>query len=218
MHILVIDDDIVFARAIAGCLRDGGDACDLIFNAAEALYRSATQRYDAILLGLDLEKSDCLALLGDLSRALCDEWVFVLTRSPDPALRVELLDAGADGCLTKPLEPVELRLRVRALIRRSTRHAADIRETGEVRLDLRARMVSRAGRPVALTPSEYELLCVLVSKRGEVVSREDAYGQLSPGGSPSRSNVVEVHVAGIRRKLGRELIETRRGAGYIVGV
>ena len=130
--------------------------------------------------------------------------------------RVRLLDLGADDYLIKPFEPTELVSRCRALVRRSTGHSSSVIVLGDVEIDVALRTVTRRGLEVAVTPSEFRLIQVLALHRGRVVPRDELLAHLYSDSDDTWSNVLEVYVSGIRRKLGAEIIETRRGHGYIV--
>jgi two-component system OmpR family response regulator len=140
--------------------------------------------------------------------------VLLLTARDATRDRVRGLDAGADDYLVKPFDLPELLARVRALIRRSAGHARSCIELGPVSIDTRARSVSRAGRQVALTGREYAILEYLALHRGEVVTRTALYEHLFDETHDSMSNLVDVHVFSIRRKLGHDVVQTRRGHGY----
>ena len=130
--------------------------------------------------------------------------------------RVRGLDTGADDYLVKPFDLTELLARLRALIRRSAGQARPNIELGDVVIDLRARTINRAGQPVTLTARGYAILEFLALHRGEVVTRTALYEHLFDESDDTLSNLVDVHVFSIRKKLGRDLIATRRGQGYCI--
>jgi two-component system OmpR family response regulator len=130
--------------------------------------------------------------------------------------RVRLLDSGADDYLIKPFEPAELVSRSRALVRRATGHSSPVIAIGDVEIDTARRSVTRHGREVAVTPREFRVIEYLALNRGRVVSRDELLTHLYSDSEDTLSNVLEVYVAGLRRKLGAAVIETRRGHGYIV--
>jgi len=130
--------------------------------------------------------------------------------------RVRGLDAGADDYLVKPFDLSELLARLRALIRRSAGQPQPKIELGEVVIDTRARSVTRAGELVSLTSREYAILEYLALHRGEVISRSALYEHLFDETDDTLSNLVDVHVFSIRKKLGHDLIATRRGQGYCI--
>ena len=130
--------------------------------------------------------------------------------------RVRGLDAGADDYVVKPFDLPELLARLRALIRRSAQTALPVIKVGPVGIDTVARTVTAAGKPVALTAREYALLEYLALHRGAVVTRTALYEHLFDENEDSLSNLLDVHVSNLRKKLGADLITTRRGHGYII--
>ena len=142
----------------------------------------------------------------------------VLTARDGVADRVRGLDRGADDYLTKPFELSELLARLRALIRRAAGNAVSVIELADVVIDTAARLVTRGGRPVALTPREYALVELLALHRGRLVTRTAIYEHLFDENEDSLSNLVEVHVSNVRKKLGKDFITTRRGQGYVIDV
>ena len=130
--------------------------------------------------------------------------------------RVRGLDSGADDYLVKPFDLPELLARIRALIRRSAGQAQPLVEVHDVTIDTRSRAVAKAGEPVTLTAREYAILEFLALHRGEVVTRTALYEHLFDESDDSLSNLLDVHVFGLRKKLGADLIATRRGQGYCI--
>jgi two-component system OmpR family response regulator len=144
--------------------------------------------------------------------------VLLLTARDTVTDRVIGLDKGADDYLIKPCSLRELLARMRALIRRTTGHASSLIELGTVVLDTAKRTVQVDGKDVPLTPREYSLLEMLALHRGKLVTRTMIYDHLFDEDDDSLSNIVDVHVSHLRKKLGKDLIETRRGQGYIIHV
>ena len=140
----------------------------------------------------------------------------MLTARDRTADRVRGLDTGADDYLVKPFDLSELLARVRALIRRSAKNTTNKIEIGDVALDTRAKNVTRGGKPVTLTAREFSILEYLALHRGEVISRTELYEHLFDENDDTLSNLLDVHVFSIRKKLGAELIATRRGQGYCI--
>jgi two-component system OmpR family response regulator len=143
--------------------------------------------------------------------------VLMLTARDAPADRVRGLDEGADDYLVKPFGLPELMARVRALIRRSAGRASSVVEVGDVSIDTRARSVKRNGANVPVTAREYGILEYLALHRGEIVTRTALYEHIFDEQDESMSNLIDVHVASLRRKLGQALIVTHRGQGYSMG-
>jgi two-component system OmpR family response regulator len=142
--------------------------------------------------------------------------VLILTARDALRDRVKGLDAGADDYLTKPFDLSELHARVRALIRRAAGRATAVIELGDVTIDMVRRAVCQHGQAVALTPREYALVELLALYQGSLVTRTMIYDHLFDEDDDSLSNLVDVHVANIRKKLGKDFIITRRGEGYEV--
>ncbi len=162
-----------------------------------------------------LPKLDGWKLLDELRRT---HKIPVLILSARDGLddRVRGLDLGADDYLAKPFERSELMARLRALIRRSAGQTSSIISIGELAIDLRARQVSRGNELVSLTAREFGLLEYLAMHRGKVISRRELYDHLFDELDDPASNIVDVYISYLRRKLGSELIETRRGQGYVI--
>jgi len=142
--------------------------------------------------------------------------VLMLTARDATADRVRGLDAGADDYLVKPFDVPELLARLRALIRRAARESRSELEIADIVIDTKSRTVTLAGEPVTLTAREYVVLEYLALHRGEVISRTALYEHLFDENDDTLSNVIDVHIFNLRKKLGAELIATRRGQGYVL--
>ncbi|REK08208.1 MAG: DNA-binding response regulator [Planctomycetota bacterium] len=215
MRVLVIEDETELLGVLVQALREEGYAVDAAADGEEGLFRAQSWNYDALVLDLMLPKIDGWQLLETLRR---DKKTPVLVLTARDALddRVRGLDGGADDYLVKPFQLAELFARLRALIRRSNGQANSAIEIGDVVIDVRSRSVSQNGKAVALTAREYGLVELLALHRGEVVTRTQMYDHLFDENEDSLSNLLDVHVSNIRRKLGKDFIETRRGLGYII--
>jgi len=210
MRVLVVEDEPELLRVVTRALREQGYAVDEAADGEEGLYRAKSWDYDAIVLDLMLPKLDGWQVLAQL-RAERKTPVLILTARDGVTDRVRGLDAGADDYLIKPFELTELFARLRALIRRAAGQAAPTVEVGDITIDHRSRTVTQQDKPVALTAREYALVELLALRRGEVVTRTQIYEN-----EDTLSNLVEVHVSNIRRKLGKDFIVTRRGLGYSI--
>ena len=215
MRVLIVEDELDLATALERALRDEGYACDVALDGADGLQRASEVDYDLLVLDLMLPGLDGRRLLVRLRQAR-DTPVLVLTARDELAQKVALLDAGADDYLTKPFALEELLARVRALIRRGAHEAAPTVEVEGLTIDLVAREVSRGGERLALTPKEFALVEFLILHRGELVTRTQLYEHLWDERGDTLSNVVDVYVSNVRRKLGRDFLRTRRGEGYIL--
>ena len=215
MRLLVIEDEPELLQALAQALREDGYAVDEASDGEEGLFKATTWDYDSIILDLMLPGLDGWTLLSSL-RQQRKTPVLILTARDAVADRVRGLDTGADDYLVKPFVLAELLARVRTLIRRAAGQASPILTLGEVVVDTQARGVTRQGLPVLLTAREYALLELLVLHRGQVVTRTQIYEHLFDEAEDSLSNLVEVHMSNLRKKLGKDFITTRRGLGYVI--
>ncbi len=215
MRILVVEDEPDLLRTVAQALREDGYAVDEASDGEEGLYKATAWAYDAIVLDLLMPGLTGWEVLQRLRRTHKTP-VLILTARDGVQDRVRGLDSGADDYLTKPFHLVELRARLRALIRRSAGEASSEIQIGLLALDLRSRQVTREGIVLQLTPREYALLELLALHRGRVVSRTEIYDHLFEEAEESLSNLIDVHVSNLRRKLGGDFITTRRGQGYIL--
>ena len=215
MRILIVEDEADLAAALQRALQDEGFACDVALDGESGLFMAQEEAYDLVLLDLMLPKVDGRTILERL-RPRRRTPVLVITARDAVGDKVALLDAGADDYLTKPFELSELIARVRALIRRATPDPRPTLRIGEVSIDTVGRSVTRGGAEVALAPKEYALLEFLARHRGELVSRTRLFEHIYDEHEDTISNVLDVYVSNIRKKLGRDLIRTRRGEGYVI--
>ena len=215
MRVLVVEDEPDLASVLARSLAENGYAVDLANDGEEGLYRARTWDYDAVVLDIMLPQRDGLSVLRELRKEKTTP-VLLLTARDRLDDRVRGLDSGADDYLVKPFELAELLARLRALIRRTAGVAETVLHLGEVVLDTARQSVSRAGEDVHLTAREYSLFEMLALHRGRLVSRTELYEHLFAEDDDSFSNVIDVHISNLRKKLGKELIQTRRGQGYLI--
>jgi len=215
MRILVVEDEPDLLRGLARALREEGYAVDTADDGEDGLFKAESVAYDAIVLDVMLPSLDGWQVLRRL-RATRKTPVLLLTARDRTVDRVHGLDLGADDYLVKPFDLSELLARLRALIRRSASMARPVIEIGDVRLDIAARSVERAGKAVVLTAREYALVEYLALHRGEVVTRTMLYEHLFDENEDTLSNLLDVHVSNVRKKLGHDFIATRRGHGYCV--
>ena len=215
MRVLVVEDEPDLLRVVAAALREDGYAVDTAADGEEGLFKAKAWEYDAIVLDVMLPKFDGWSVLQQL-RVVKRTPVLMLTARDTVADRVRGLDNGADDYLVKPFALTELLARLRALIRRSIGQAVATIEIGGICVDTVAKSVSRDKSLVALTPMEYALVELLALHRQKLVSRTTIYDHLFDEDDDSLSNLVDVHVSNIRKKLGRDFITTRRGKGYVI--
>src|SRR5262245_29498260 len=221
MRVLIVEDQERLRTWLSKGLKEADFAVDAAADGAEGLWYAQSNQYDVIILDLMLPCMDGLTILRRLREAGRQDHVLVLTAKDTVGDRVEGLDCGADDYLVKPFAFEELMARVRALVRRSYgKHSAMI-EVGDVRIDTAKRLVWRGAQLLDLRAMEYKLLEYLAQRTGETVSRSEIWEHLYDFNSQTLSNVVDVHVRNLRRKLDRDgetsLIQTRRGLGYCLG-
>ena len=213
MRILVVEDEPDLLRSLAQALREEGYAVDTAADGEEGLYKAESWDYDAVVLDVMLPKLDGWQLLARLRKTKKTP-VLMLTARDASRDRVRGLDTGADDYVVKPFDLHELLARLRALIRRSAGQTRNALEIGDVLIDTTARTVTRAGAAIELTAREYALVEFLALHRGEVVTRTMLYEHLFDEDDSTLSNLLDVHVSNIRKKLGHDFIATRRGHGY----
>lgn len=216
MKVLVVEDEPRIAADICGGLKAAGMAVDLATDGEEAWFRGDTETYDAVVLDLGLPKIDGLSVLKRWREGGRQFPVLVLTARGAWAERVEGINLGADDYLPKPFEMEELVARLRALLRRAAGQAAPVIKAGRLSLDTRRMEISLNGETAALSPLEYRLLAFLIHHAGRVVPPTELAEHLYDSGNDRDPNAIEVIVARLRRKLGSDVIETRRGFGYRV--
>lgn len=215
MRILVIEDDPHLLRSLAANLREENYAVDTAEDGEEGLFKAQAESYDAIVLDVMMPRLNGWEVLARL-RPGCKAPVLMLTARDTVQDRVKGLDTGADDYLTKPFDIDELLARLRALIRRAAGQTHSVLEIGPLSLDTAARLVRLAGQEVPLTAREYALLEYLALHRGQVVSRTVLYEHLFDEEDSTLSNLLDVHVSNLRKKLGADIITTRRGHGYCI--
>jgi two-component system, OmpR family, response regulator len=217
MRVLVVEDEPDLLRVVSQALREAGYAVDEAAEGEDGLYKATNWEYDALVLDLMLPRLDGLELLRRL-RQTRKTPVLILTARDTIRDRVRGLDSGADDYLVKPFDLVELQARLRALIRRAAGNAVAVIEIGDVVIDTAARNVTRQGQPVGLTAREYALVELLAQHRGQLITRSMIYEHLFDETEDTLSNLVDVHVSNVRKKLGKDFITTRRGQGYVIDV
>jgi DNA-binding response OmpR family regulator len=214
MRLLLVEDDSMIGEAIRAGLKRDGFAVDWVRDAAAAGRALDTEPFELLLLDLGLPGGDGLSLLKALRGRGSALPVLVITARDAVADRVAGLDAGADDYLVKPFDLDELAARIRALLRRkSGRTEPHLGHLGVV-LDPAAHRVTQAGAEVPLSPREFALLELLLERPGAILSRAQLEERLYGWGEEVESNAVEVHIHGLRRKLGAQFILTVRGVGY----
>jgi two-component system, OmpR family, response regulator len=214
MRVLVVEDDADLARQLKDSLSEAGYAVDLALDGEEGHYLGANEPYDAVVLDLGLPVIDGVSVLERWRREGRTMPVLILTARDRWSEKVAGFDAGADDYVAKPFHMEEVLARLRALVRRAAGHATALLVCGPVRLDTRSARVSVDGQPIRLTAQEYRLLAYLMHHQGRVVSRTELTEHLYDQDFDLDSNIIEVFVGRLRRKLGTDVIETARGLGY----
>ena len=214
MRVLVVEDEKLLSRQLAGALDQAGYAVDCAGDGERADFLAQTEKYDVVVLDLGLPRIDGLTVLRRWREAGIFVPVLVLTARGSCHEKVQGIDGGADDYMSKPFLMEELLARLRALIRRSSGLAHDELRCGTLALNARAARVSVGGVPVKLTSHEFRVLSYLMHHRARVVSQTELIEHIYAQDFDRDSNTVEVFIARLRRKLGANFIQTVRGLGY----
>ena len=218
MRVLLVEDSKILLRTVRRALRHAGFAVDTAADGEEGLAAAEANDYDVVVLDIMLPKLDGLSLLRRLRAAGKTTHVLLLTARDTVADRVQGLRQGADDYLVKPFALAELIERVRVLCRRAYGNKSGPLRIGSLELDLSARRLRRDGADVDLTAREWRLLEYLVLRRGQVVPRSEIEAHIYDELVEPMSNVVDTAVYNLRRKVGANFIQTRRGLGYVLEV
>jgi DNA-binding response OmpR family regulator len=216
MRILLVEDDELLGDGLAAGLRHCGYNVDWLRDGESARAALATEDYAALVLDLGLPRLDGMAVLRLLRAEGNAIPVLILTARDTTWDKVSGLDSGADDYLVKPVDLDELAARLRALTRRGSGTRAPLLKFRDVELDPAARRVRVLGQSVEVSAREFVILEMLMRNVGKVISRAQLESALYGWGEGAESNVVEVHIHHLRRKLGADLIRTVRGVGYLM--
>ena len=216
MRALLVEDDPDLADDIAGCLSAAGFAVDKCHDGEEAWFQGDVENYAVAVLDLGLPKLDGLSVLRRWRAAGRDFPVLVLTARSDWTEKVEGIESGADDYMAKPFAMAELIVRLKALIRRSAGHARPLLTIGCLTLDTARMTASVGGKPVLLTPLEFRLVNYLAHKPGQTVPAAEIAEHLYGLAETGDANAIEAIVKRLRRKIGGDAIQTRRGFGYVL--
>lgn len=220
MRLLVVEDEPVAASVVSKGLREHAYVVDVAADGPSALERALINEYDLVILDVMLPGMDGLEVCRRLRHRKIAVPILMLTARGEVGDRVDGLDAGADDYLLKPFHFPELVARVRALLRRGPALGPSVINIADLTIDTRTRSVERQGRPIQLTTKEYTLLAYLARRQGQIVSRSDISEHVWDESFDPMSNVIDVYVQRLRRKVDdgqpQKLIHTRRGAGYVL--
>jgi len=222
MRILLVEDEHDLAEIITQGLAEEGYVVDVAHDGEEGLYMAENYPVDAIILDIMLPKMDGLAVLSVLRKKGVTTPVLLLTARDALLDKIKGLDTGADDYLTKPFEFIELKARLRSLIRRKSTVKEAVIRVADLELDTASHEVTRGGRSISLSAREYALLEYLAYNRDRVVTRSDIVEHIYHEEADMDSNVVDVYINYLRNKIDKgfdtKLIHTVRGAGYILKV
>jgi two-component system OmpR family response regulator len=218
VRVLLVEDDAKLAVAVARGLRHEGYAVDVVRDGEAALMSAAVWDYDAIVLDVMLPERDGFEVCATLRKRDCWAPILMLTARGQVGDRIRGLDVGADDYLAKPFDFGELLARLRALVRRAPSSRPVRLQVGDLVVDPSSHEVTRAGVPVALTAREFAVLEYLARHAGEAITRAALLDHVWDENFEGATNIVDVYVGYLRRKLeqpfGRPLIRTIRGVGY----
>lgn len=217
MRILLVEDDPRIARDVSLHLQRAGYTVLHEKDGEAGLFSGLEEDFTAVILDLGLPGLDGLSILRRWRAEGRTMPVLILTARGTWQEKVEGIDAGADDYLPKPFQIPELLARLRAIVRRSAGHASAVLDFGDITIDIRTKSVTQSGLPVDLTPMEYRFLSHLALNADRHVSQAELIEQLYAQDFERESNSIEVLVGRIRRKLGRDVVSTKRGYGYRIG-
>jgi two-component system, OmpR family, response regulator len=217
MKVLVGEDDDRIAEVLQTALGRSGFEVHRESDGEAIWFRADSEKFDAIVLDLGLPQMDGLTVLKRWRRNGLETPVLILTARGQWEERVEGIEAGADDYVVKPFHALEIVARVRALIRRSNGIASPRITFGKYELDMRTMQVTEDGITMDLTPQEFRLMAYLLHNRGRVVSQLEITEHIYRQDFERDSNAVEVLVARLRKRLGHDVVKTRRGFGYTLG-
>lgn len=216
MRVLVVEDQPESLRSVTSYLRQEGHTVDTSTPVKVPVLTDAKSDYDVIVIDVTVMESEGWTVLRNLRKQNKSTPVLLLTSNDGPADRVKGLDWGADDCLVTPFALLEFGARIRALVRRSAGSPQTLINIGDLSMNTISRTVTLKGDPVKLTAKEYALLEFLAVNRNELVTRSMIYQHLFDEYDPSVANSVDVYISKLRQKIGRSLITTHRGKGYLI--
>ncbi len=216
MRLLLVEDDEMMGQAVKIALSQAGHAVDWARNSEDAEEVLRTTTYDTVVLDINLPGRSGIDLLKSMRKWPNNTPVLALTARDTTKQKIEGLNAGADDYLVKPFDLEELLARLHSLHRRSNGRTSQILERGTIACDVTAKTVSNHGKPVSLSAKEFAVLTILLENAGRIINKSQIEDKLYGWDFEVESNAVEVHISGLRKKLGGSTIKTIRGLGYIV--
>ena len=216
MKILLVEDNIDILQVLEVELKDEGYLVDTCGDGGEALYKMMNWEYDAVILDIMLPGMEGRDVLAQFRKTNKKTPILMLTAQSNVTTKVNSFDLGADDYVTKPFEYLELSARLRALLRRREQKQQQVVSVGTVSIHLDSKQVDVVGKAVELTRQEYAVLSALAIRQGRSVKREFLYDFLSESEGTVTANLLDVIISKLRNKLGKELILTQRGVGYII--
>jgi len=220
MRILLVEDQPEAAEILMRGLREQGYAVDLAADGEDADFKASVSPYDLVILDVMLPRKSGLAVCRDLRKSGSKVPILMLTARDAVEERIRGLDLGADDYMVKPFEYPELLARVRGLLRRRTVRRSEVISVGDLRIDVGTHKVERAGKAIELTAKEFALLEYLARRAGQVVTRQDISRQVWDESYDAFSNLIEIYLGRLRRKIDSghaiTLLHTRRGEGYML--
>lgn len=216
MRILLAEDDPQLGRAVRTGLEQQGHAVDWVQDGVAAEHAVMAGDYGAVVLDLGLPRMDGMDVLQRVRQRGYAGAIVIITARDEVPDRIGGLDAGADDFVVKPFDLGELSARLRAAARRIAGRTANVITHGTLRVDPVARLVTQSGQPVSLTAREFSLLLYFLERAGRVLTRAQLHEALYSWSADVESNALEVHIHHLRRKLGKGLIRTLHGQGYLL--
>jgi two-component system, OmpR family, response regulator QseB len=216
MRILLVEDDPQLGRATQIGLDQCGYAIDWVQSGESAINAMRLHQYNCVLLDLGLPKEDGMVLLRKLRGSGFTSAILIVTARDQIHDRIAGLDAGADDFIIKPFDLDELAARIRSAMRRVSGRAHDMICHGDIEIDVAAKQVRQYQELVPLTSKEFGILLMLIERAGTVLTREQLEEALYGWGEEIESNVIQVHVHHLRKKLGKDFIRTIHAVGYMV--
>jgi two-component system, OmpR family, response regulator QseB len=216
MRLLVVEDDLLLGNGIQVALQQIGYAVDWLTDGEAAIHALNVETFDGVILDLNLPRKSGLEILKQLRESGHTLPILILTAKDTLQDKIRGLDLGADDYMIKPFELNELLARLRALLRRSKGRATTYLEYKELRLDPNNFIVTFNEETIAMSNKEFAILQTLLENIGHIISRQRLEESIYAWDSMVESNAVEVHIHYLRKKLGKNLIKTIRGMGYMI--